>query len=397
MADTRTNDMEKVIILVAGGRGARIGGPVPKQYRPVAGKPLIRHTVKALQAALPDAPIQPVIGSADKGLFADSVAGLEGMLPPVFGGETRQESVKNGLEALDATLVSQVFIHDAARPFPTEKVLTGLQKALDAGAQGAVPALMVVDSLVRKEGDDLTPVEREALYSVQTPQAFAFDAILAAHRAATHANFTDDASVLRAHGGRVEIAQGNARNFKVTHEEDFNKAEAMLTPALTDVRTGTGFDVHRFEDGDSVWLGGVQIPHTHSLKGHSDADVALHALTDALLAAIADGDIGHHFPPNDDKWKGARSDVFLSFAADRVRARGGKIGHLGVTIICETPKIGLHKDKIRARIAEIIDTDISRVSVQATTTEKLGFTGRGEGIAAQAVATVRLPEEAQGS
>lgn len=391
MADRTIETGQIAVILVAAGRGNRAGRGLPKQYRMLAGVPMIRRTLEALRRALPAASILPVIHPEDGRLFKEATDGLDGLMSPVFGGDTRQQSVNNALVALKEPGPSVVFIHDAARPFVSAGLINRLLAALEGGATGVVPALPVVDTLLRARPQGRETVDRTDLFAVQTPQAFDYTHIAAAHAAMTENDFTDDASLFEACGGRIEQVMGDERNFKVTGPEDFMKAEQWIMGQFSDVRTGTGYDVHRFEDGDSLWLCGVNIPHRQALKGHSDADVALHALTDAVLAAVADGDIGTHFPPSDDRWRGAPSHSFLSFACERVRQKGGVIGNLAVIIICESPKIGPHAAKMRARIAEICELEVSRVSVQATTTERLGFTGRGEGIAAQATATVRLP------
>lgn len=391
MADTPEKKVRQAIILVAGGRGSRAGEGLPKQYRKVNGVPLIRHTLAALQSAMPGAAVQVVTHPDDSGLYLEAVDGLNNILPVVHGGDSRQQSVFNGLKALKGLAPDQVFIHDAARPFISGSITDALSMALESGSQAAVPVVPIVDTLVRENGADREPVDRSGLVAVQTPQAFNYMAILSAHSELAGQELTDDASVFEANGGLVVHVPGSADNFKITRPEDFEKAEQMVRTELTDIRTGSGYDVHRFEPGDSVWLCGVEIPFTKSLKGHSDADVGLHALTDAILAAIADGDIGAHFPPTDEQWRGVPSHVFLSFAASRVRALGGDFNQLGVLLICEAPKIRPHVEAMRASIAEIVALDVSRVSVQATTTEKLGFTGRGEGIAAQATVTVALP------
>lgn len=384
------------IILVAAGRGRRAGTGTPKQYRNIMGVPVLGRTLSALNAALPDTVIVPVIHPDDEDMFEACSAGYSNIASPVFGGATRQQSVCNALNALAALNEPPewVLIHDAARPFLAVEVTDALMLSLERGTV-ALPALPLVDTIVRKPVDGASaPVDRTDLFAVQTPQAFPFKEILVAHRQAEGQTYTDDASLFEAMGGKVAYVQGGESNFKITTPADFKKAERLVQAQLNDIRTGSGFDVHRFEAGDHVWLGGVKIPFNQSLKGHSDADVALHALTDALLAAIADGDIGTHFPPSDPEWRGAASDHFLAFASDRVRALGGAINHLTVTLICEKPKIGPHAAAMRARIAEIAQIEVSRVSVQATTTEMLGFTGRGEGIAAQATATVALPASA---
>ncbi|TNE65861.1 MAG: bifunctional 2-C-methyl-D-erythritol 4-phosphate cytidylyltransferase/2-C-methyl-D-erythritol 2,4-cyclodiphosphate synthase [Alphaproteobacteria bacterium] len=378
-------------LVVAAGRGTRAGEGLPKQYRAVAGKPLIRHTLEALARALPGAAIQVVIHADDRALFDAATQGLD--LPaPAIGGETRQDSVQAGLAALSASAPEFVLVHDAARPFIDAATVAPLVAALEGGARAVLPATAVTDTLKAvKDATISHTVDRTGLYAVQTPQAFPYAELVAAHASVAGKGLTDDGAVMEAAGAKVQIVEGNEDNFKVTNPGDFQKAEQKIMMQLADVRTGMGYDVHRFEDGDHVWLCGVKLPHTKGLKGHSDADVGLHALTDAILAALCDGDIGIHFPPSDNQWRGAPSHVFLEFARDRVRQRGGAIAHVGVLLICERPKIGPHKDALRARIAEILDIPAARVSVQATTTEKLGFTGREEGIAAQATATVRLP------
>ncbi len=393
MVDVAKNAGQTVVVLVAAGRGSRAGEGMPKQYRPVAGVPIIRRTVDALVRALPGAPILPVIHPDDTDLCDDALSGVSEILAPVFGGATRQDSVFNALKALEGKSPAFVQIHDAARPFVGKDMMARIYGALEAGAEGVVPAIPVVDTLVRARDGERLPVDRTHLYAVQTPQTFRFDSIFNAHRNADGNSYTDDASIFEAAGGMTTQVRGDEGNFKLTQPEDFMKAEAMIQTSLTDVRVGSGYDVHRFDAGTSLWLCGIEVPHTHSLKGHSDADVALHALTDAVLAGIADGDIGSHFPPTDEKWRGAPSHMFLSHACNLVRERGGKINHLGVTIICEAPKIRPHVGAMRARIADIALLNVDRVSVQATTTEKLGFTGRGEGIAAQATATIALPDQ----
>jgi 2-C-methyl-D-erythritol 4-phosphate cytidylyltransferase/2-C-methyl-D-erythritol 2,4-cyclodiphosphate synthase len=373
-------------LIVAAGRGRRAGGGLPKQYRLLGGRPVLRRTVEAFLAHPAIDAVQVVIHPEDRELYDAAVAGLP--LPaPLTGGATRQESVRRGLEAVET---GYVLIHDAARPFVTHDVIDRVIAALDAD-DGAVPALAVSDSLRRGASHVEAEVERDGLFRVQTPQGFRFEAIRDAHRAAT-TEATDDAAVLRAAGGRIALVEGDETNMKLTTEGDFARAEARLAAAMTS-RTGMGFDVHRFGPGDHVWLCGIQVPHSHGLIGHSDADVGLHAITDAILGAIGDGDIGQHFPPSDPQWKGAASDRFLAHAAERVAARGGRIDHVDVTIIAERPKVGPHRDVMRQRIADILRLPQAVVSVKATTTEGLGFTGRGEGIAAQAIATVRLPTE----
>jgi len=372
-------------IVVAAGKGLRVGGDVPKQFCHWRGKPLVRHSVEALLAAGAQ-PLVVVIGADARDDAAAALAGLEAVRF-VTGGASRQDSVRNGLEALAADAPARVLIHDAARPVLPRDVIARLLEAL--GAQpGAIPVLPVVDSLAvaGAEGTMAGKAERELLRRVQTPQAFRFADILAAHRAwdgATDAG--DDAQVLTTSNGSVALVDGDERLKKITFAEDF--VETGNSPAF---RVGQGFDVHRLETGEELWLCGVQIPHDKGLAGHSDADVALHAITDAVLGAIGDGDIGTHFPPSDPQWRGARSDRFLAHAAKLAREAGYEIGNVDLTLICEAPKIGPHRPAMRAAVAQILGTGEDRVSIKATTTEKLGFTGRGEGIAAQAIVLLTL-------
>jgi 2-C-methyl-D-erythritol 4-phosphate cytidylyltransferase/2-C-methyl-D-erythritol 2,4-cyclodiphosphate synthase len=381
-------------VIVAAGRGHRAGGDLPKQYRHLAGEPVIRPTLAAFLAHPQIAAVQPVIHPDDAKLFDAAAAGLRA-LPPVHGGATRQASVRAGLEALDGSAPDIVLIHDAARPFLAGDLIS---RAIIAGkAHGAaVPAVAVADTVKKIDEQDMVTetLDRSRLRMVQTPQAFAFGLIVEAHRRAAAAgleDFSDDAALAEWAGHRVNVFAGETANVKLTTDDDFTRAEIVRVAALADVRTGNGFDVHAFGDGDYVMLGGVRIPHTRGLTGHSDADVALHALVDAILGALADGDIGTHFPPSDPQWRGAASERFLAFACERVRARSGVIAHLDVTIVCEAPRVAPHRDVIRARIAAIAGIPVSRVAVKATTSEKLGFTGRSEGMVAMATATVRLP------
>jgi 2-C-methyl-D-erythritol 4-phosphate cytidylyltransferase/2-C-methyl-D-erythritol 2,4-cyclodiphosphate synthase len=388
MSENRT-----VALIVAAGSGTRAGGGIPKQYREVGGVPVIARAFDAL-AGHPAIRGVHIVAGAGQELLLDEALG-EDRRPATItpGGATRRESVRAGLEAIATIPPTRVLIHDAARPFLPAAVIDRLLAALDA-APGAVPTLSVVDTLVRAEDGMLgDTVAREGLARVQTPQAFRFGDILAAHRDwSGDAEPTDDAQVARAAGHTVLAVPGDAMLEKLTHEADFKAAEARIGSAMTS-RTGMGYDVHAFAEGDHVMLCGLKIPHTKALAGHSDADVGLHAITDALLGCIADGDIGSHFPPSDPRWKGADSGTFLRHAASLVAAKGGIIDHLDLTIICEAPKVGPHRDAMRARIAELLALPIGRVSVKATTTEQLGFTGRREGMAAQAVATVRMPTE----
>jgi 2-C-methyl-D-erythritol 4-phosphate cytidylyltransferase/2-C-methyl-D-erythritol 2,4-cyclodiphosphate synthase len=385
-------------VVVAAGRGVRAGGQdanqFPKQYRAIAGEPVIRASLKMLADHPGIAMVQPVIHRDDIALFQAASAGLE-LLPPVFGGATRQASVRAGLEALSPRRPDLVLVHDAARPFASAALISRGIAAARAGG-GAIPALAIADTVktVDASGTVTGTIERAQLRLVQTPQAFDFAALLDTHRRAHSAgreDFTDDAALAEWAGLKVTTFAGEAANVKLTTADDFARLEAADAAALTDVRTGLGFDVHAFAAGDHVMLGGVRIAHSAGLSGHSDADVVLHALVDAILGALADGDIGVHFPPSDPQWRGVSSDRFLAFAVERVKARGGRIAHLDVNVVCEAPRIGPHRDAMRARIAEIAAVSVERVAVQATTSEKLGFTGRGEGMAAFATATVRLP------
>ena len=379
--------MKVAAIIVAAGRGKRAGGGVPKQFRRIAGRAVVAHAFDALASHPAVGAVHVVIGEGQETLLAEAL-GERPALPPVAGGATRRESVASGLHA--AVGADVVLVHDAARPFLPHTVIDRLLAALD-NADGALPVLPVADTLARGEALLGDTVDRAGLWRVQTPQAFRMSALLDAHqRWDAMIEATDDAQMVRAAGYEVAMIEGDPRLEKLTTAADFAAAEAQ---APMSVRTGTGFDVHRLAVGEELWLGGVRIQHDKGLAGHSDADVALHALTDAILGAIADGDIGAHFPPSDPQWRGAPSSRFLEHAASLVAARGGRIEHVDVTIICEAPKIGSHREAMRARIAELLKLSPQRVSVKATTTERLGFTGRGEGIAAQAAATVRLPED----
>jgi 2-C-methyl-D-erythritol 4-phosphate cytidylyltransferase / 2-C-methyl-D-erythritol 2,4-cyclodiphosphate synthase len=386
-------------VIVAAGRGERAGANIPKQYRPIGGEPMIRATLRAFLAHPRIDFVQPVINPNDQDAYRHAIAGLKDLLPPAPGGATRQASVRAGLEALASRRPGLVLIHDAARPFVSS---TLIDRAISTGrtSGAAVPAIPLADTV--KAIDDSAMVtetlDRGRLRMVQTPQAFAFNLILEAHRRAATArrdSFTDDAALAEWAGQRVSVFEGEADNLKVTTNADFARAEMTRLAALSDIRTGNGFDVHAFAEGDHVMLAGIRIPHSRGVTGHSDADVALHALVDAILGALAEGDIGAHFPPSDPQWKGAASDRFLAFACERVRKRSGVIAHLDVTIVCEAPRIAPHRDAMRARLAEIANVAIDRVAVKATTSEKLGFAGREEGIFAMATATIRLPWSAE--
>jgi len=372
------------VLIVAAGKGERAGTSLPKQYERLAGRPMLRRTVEAFRAY----PVQLVIGAGQEAMAAAALTGLA--LPaPVIGGASRQESVRRGLEALAANPPDYVLIHDAARPLISSKTIAAVVAALESGADGALPMVAASDTLRRRNAEGgWSLVPRDNLYRAQTPQGFVYDKILAAHRAHAHEEVTDDMAMAELAGLKVQMVEGEEKNIKVTRKEDFALAVSLLGSG--DVRTATGYDVHKFKDGDHIWLCGIKLAHSHGLEGHSDADVGLHAITDALLGCIGEGDIGQHFPPTDERWRGAASWKFLDHAASLVAARGGVINHVDVTIICERPKVGPHRDAMKARIAEILNLDPARVSVKATTTEGLGFIGRREGIAAQAIATIKL-------
>lgn len=377
-----------VALLIAAGRGARAGGGLPKQFRPLAGRPLLAHAFGRLRHPRIDS-VEVVIGAGQEALYA---AALPHGPAPIAGGERRQDSVRNGLEAIAGNKeIGTVLIHDAARPFLPAEVIDRLLDSL-GGHDGAVPVLPVVDTLARADDTLLDAVPREGLVRVQTPQAFRLAAILEAHRLWSGGEATDDSQIARAAGLKVAVAAGDERLEKLTYEEDFERAERRFAARLVS-RTGSGFDVHAFAPGDHLWLGGIRIPHGRGLAGHSDSDVLLHAVTDALLGAAGEGDIGVHFPPSDPHWRGAASSGFVEHARSLIEARGGRIDHVDATLICEAPKLGPHRAAIQANLAALLRVPEGRISIKATTTERLGFTGRGEGIAAHAVATVRLPEE----
>lgn len=381
-----------IALIVAAGRGRRLGGPLPKQYRDLAGQPVLRHTVAAFLAHPNVTGVRVVIHPDDRPLYDAAVAEL-GILAPVSGGASRQESVRLGLKSLRTLSPAIVLIHDAARPFVESALIGRVIEAL-SHAPGALPALAVVDTLKRgADGRVTTTVPRDGLFRAQTPQGFRFSDILAAHQKAVGRDLTDDAAVAEAAGLSIALVDGAEGNLKLTTEDDLMIAETRLSPPET--RVGQGFDVHAFTEGSAVTLCGITLPHTAALKGHSDADVALHALTDALLGTVGAGDIGSHFPPSDETWRDAPSDMFVRRAAELVAAAGGRILNVDVTIICEAPKVGSYRDAMRDAVAAMLALDRTRVSIKATTTEGLGFTGRGEGIAAQAVATVRLTTTAQ--
>ncbi len=380
-----------IALIVGAGRGHRFGGDIPKQYCTLNGEPVLRRTLRAFSSHPGIDAVQPVIHPDDLELFrvaADGVAVRE----PVWGGATRQDSVRLGLEHIAETKPDQVLVHDAARPFVSSTIISSVLEALRTHA-GAIPALAVTDTLKRavteaSGGLDIisATVPRDGLWRAQTPQGFRFTELLEAHRKASGEALTDDAAVAERHGLSIAIVNGSEQNVKITTTDDLDKAQSRDWR----FQTGMGFDVHAFGDGDHVFLCGHRIDHDRGLIGHSDADVGLHALTDAILGAIGAGDIGDHFPPSDPRWKGAPSDKFLAHAAALVAQQGGEIVNVDVTLICERPKIGPHRDAMRRRLSEILDIDQGRVSIKATTTERLGFTGRGEGIAAQAITSLRL-------
>ena len=377
------------VLIVAAGKGERSGRVKPKQFEALQGKSMLARSAAAFDALPPQSTVRVVIGPGQDDLYA---AALPGGAAPITGGARRQDSVRLGLEALTGDAPDFVLIHDAARPLVSKRVIANVVAALEAGAAGAVPMLAVADTLRRKDGTSWITLPRDNLFRAQTPQGFRFADILAAHRAHAARDVTDDVEIAALAGIKVEAVAGEETNLKVTTEKDFDLAESLLGGETV---TAMGFDAHRFSPGDHVWLCGVKVPHDHGLTGHSDADAGLHALTDAVLGCIGAGDIGQHFPPTDEQWRGAPSWKFLDHAAALVAQKGGRILHCDVTLICERPKIGPHRDAMRARIAEILHLDIGKVSVKATTTEGMGYTGRGEGLAAQAMATVRLSGEPQ--
>ncbi len=385
-------------LIVAAGTGSRAGGNGPKQYALLGGQPMLSHAIRAFTDHPRICEVRVVIQPDDLRAYESAIAPLD-IRPgePIMGGATRQDSVGAGLEALAQEPPDLVLIHDAARPFVDGSLIGRMIAALDR-ADGALPVLPITDTLKRgADGNVVETIPRNGLYRAQTPQGFRFGRILEAHRAAAKAgrsDFTDDAAIAEWQGIQVALVKGSEHNYKITTAEDLALAQESLMrdgARSPSIRVGSGFDVHAFGPGDGVTLCGVRIPHTHALIGHSDADVALHALADAILGALGEGDIGMHFPPAEPRWAGAASEMFLRDAVFRTHDKGGTVEHLDLTIICETPKIGPHRDAFRASIASIAGIDEGRISVKATTTERLGFTGRGEGIAAMATATVRLP------
>jgi len=381
-------------VIVAAGRGNRAGGALPKQYRPLGPRNALRMSLEAFARHPEVSVVQPVIHPADEELYRSASEGLV-ISAPVRGGDTRQASVQAGLTAFAKRRPVLVLVHDAARPFASASLIS---RAIEAGRRdgAAVPALSVTDAMKRIDagGTILENIDRDGLMTVQTPQAFRYDMLYEVHRRAANARieeFPDDAALAQWAGIKVRVFDGEPNNIKLTTEADFARAETILAGVLGDVRTGSGIDVHAFGSGDHVTLGGVRIAHDRGLSGHSDADVVLHAVVDAILGALADGDIGVHFPPSDLQWRGASSDRFVAFTMERLRKRGGRIAHLDINIVCASPRIGPHRDAMRDRIAQLCDVSIERVAIKATTSEGLGFTGRDEGVAAFATATVRLP------
>jgi len=380
-----------IALIVAAGRGRRFGDPLPKQYQALLGRPVLWHTARAFLGHPRIDAVRVVIGADDRALYDEAVGDLA-LLDPVIGGAERQDSVRLGLESLTAQAPGIVLIHDAARPLVGAAVI---DRAIDGLAEhdGTIAAVPVTDTVKRADGTRIVDtVDRTHLWRAQTPQAFRYDAILAAHHKAAGQKLSDDAAVAEQAGLSIGVTLGDEINVKITTQDDLQRVEQHLLARLGAPRVGNGYDVHKFGPGDHVTLCGVVVAHGQGLVGHSDADVGLHALTDAILGALGDGDIGQHFSPMDARWRNADSSMFLKDAARRVTERGGRIAHVDVTLICERPKIAPHRAAMVARIAEILGIPAGRVSVKATTTEGLGFTGRSEGIAGQATATVLLPD-----
>jgi 2-C-methyl-D-erythritol 4-phosphate cytidylyltransferase/2-C-methyl-D-erythritol 2,4-cyclodiphosphate synthase len=388
------------VIVVAAGRGERASNAAdasPKQYRDLAGTPVLSRSIAAFLGRDDVTWVVPVIHSEQVDRYAALGLVDPRLLPPVTGGETRQASVLAGLTALSPRRPDLVLIQDAARPLVSSEVIGGVIEALK-GSEAALPVVPVTDTIKRSvDGRTVAATEdRKTLFAAQTPQGFRFPQILSAHLRAGRLprEFTDDAAIAEWAGLSVALTPGSTHNLKITHPEDFARAERLLgKETAMETRIGTGFDVHPFDSGSSVWLGGVEIPHTHKLKGHSDADVALHALTDAIYGALGEGDIGKHFPPSDPQWKGAASSIFLKHAAGLVAERRGRIVNLDITIVCEAPRVGPHVEAMKAAIGAVCGISTSRVAIKATTSEQLGFTGRGEGIVAMASASIELPRE----
>jgi 2-C-methyl-D-erythritol 4-phosphate cytidylyltransferase/2-C-methyl-D-erythritol 2,4-cyclodiphosphate synthase len=378
-------------LIVAAGSGDRFGGSIPKQYHELGGVSILRRSILAFLNHPHIDAVRVVINPAHRSMYDKAVNDL-GLPEPVTGGSTRQDSVRLGLEALEQSgKPTLVMIHDAARPLIDAATITAVRKALDR-EPGAIAAKPLVDTLKRATGETIeTTIDRRDLWQAHTPQAFHFDAILKAHRTAQGAQLTDDAAVAEKAGINVTLVSSNPDNMKITNPDDLDRAARLLGHNFNDIRTGMGFDVHRLIPGDKIHLCGITIPHNRMLEGHSDADVGLHALVDAILGAMGAGDIGTHFPPSDPQWRGKESSHFVRHAVKLVTERGGYIAHADVTLLCENPRIGPHRDAMVKRMAELLEIAPERVSVKATTTERLGFTGREEGIVGQAVVTLRFP------
>lgn len=401
MPQDRPSGTSTAVLIVAAGRGHRFGGELPKQYTRMQGGGLggmvLTHTLRAFLSHDAIDHVITAIHPDDRELYEAAIEPLGStpkLLPPTNGGAERQDSVRLGLEALEAHAPGKILIQDGARPLSSQALIDRVVDALDSHA-AALPCVLVTDTLKRVEDGYVgATVDRTGLARAQTPQGFRYTDILSAHRAVAGQALTDDAAVAEHAGLKIGLVEGAEDNLKITTQDDLARAEGLMINQLADIRTGTGFDVHKFGETGAetdIMLCGIPVPHTAGLLGHSDADVGLHALTDAILGAIGAGDIGEHFPPTDPQWKGAASWKFLAHAASLVTKRGGVIANADITIICERPKVGPHRPAMRVKVAEILNLPEDRVSVKATTTEQLGFTGRREGIAAQAVATVRLP------
>ncbi len=388
-----SDQIKTAVVIVAAGRGERAGViDGPKQYQMLRTKSVLAHAVQPFLTHESIGKIIVVIHQDDTALFAAALPNHPKLLPPVTGGATRQQSVLAGLNALKEHSPQNVLIHDAARPFVNGAVISRVVNRLSQ-SKAVLPALAVTDTLKRGNENGIVSetVPREKLYAAQTPQGFDFDGIHAAHQKAEIENlthFTDDSALAEWAGMAVQLVEGASQNSKITTGEDMQEARAKMSNGIPDIRVGHGYDTHQFTDGSSIWLCGVELPHDKSLRGHSDADVGLHALTDALLATISAGDIGSHFPPTDKKWQGAKSDQFLKHAVDLVQKAGGIITHMDVTLLCEAPKIGPHRDEMRSTISNISKVDVARISIKATTNERMGFIGREEGMVALATATV---------
>jgi 2-C-methyl-D-erythritol 4-phosphate cytidylyltransferase/2-C-methyl-D-erythritol 2,4-cyclodiphosphate synthase len=386
-----------IALIVAAGSGSRFGGSLPKQYHTLGGDSILRRSTLAFLNHPHIDGVQIVINPEHRALYDEAVGDL-GLPEPIAGGDTRQESVHLGLEALGRAKdkPGYVMIHDAARPLVDAATITDVRRALDKG-KGAIAAKPLVDTLKRANGSNgvsqsiTATIDRTGLWQAHTPQAFHFTDILAAHRAAAGAQLTDDAAVAERSGMDVLIIPSNPDNMKITNPDDLDRAARLLGHNYGDIRTGMGFDVHRLIPGSEIIINGIAIPHTAKAEGHSDADVGLHALCDAILGAMSAGDIGTHFPPSDPQWKGKDSAHFVKHIVGMVGERGGIIAHVDITLMCEAPRIGPHREAMVKRVADLLEIDPSRVSVKATTTERLGFTGREEGIAAHAIATLRFP------